>query len=91
MTAGPHKDLWYFFFHFEMSERAPKDTILNIPVPTSSANRSSMATPTSSMGTPKAPASEASEDQVSLVPNWKALIFECLELGSKGCGTTFSV
>ena len=57
-----------------MSERASKDTILNIPVPTSSANRSSMATPTSSMGTPKAPASEASEDQVSLVPNWKALI-----------------
>jgi len=46
-----------------MSERASKDTILNIPVPTSSANRSSMATPTSSMGTPKAPASEASEDQ----------------------------
>ena len=53
-----------------MSERASKDTILNIPVPTSSANRSSMATPTSSMGTPKAPASEASEDQVSLVHHW---------------------
>lgn len=46
-----------------MSERASKDTILNIPVPTSSANRSSMATPTSSMATPTAPASEASEDQ----------------------------
>ena len=45
-----------------MSERASKDTILNIPVPTSSANRSSMATPTSSMATPTAPASEASED-----------------------------
>ena len=74
-----------------MSERASKDTILNIPVPTSSANRSSMATPTSSMGTPKAPASEASEDQVSLVPNWKALIFDCLELGSEGCGRTFMV
>ena len=47
-----------------MSERASKDTILNIP--NISANRSSMATPTSSMGTPKAPASEASEDQVNM-------------------------
>ena len=45
-----------------MSERASKDTILNIPVPTSSANRSSMATPTSSRATPTAPGSEASED-----------------------------
>ena len=45
-----------------MSERASKDTILNIPVPSTASNRSAMATPTSSRATPTAPASEASED-----------------------------
>ncbi len=55
----------YFCNHlelFKMSERVPKETILNIPIPTSSASRSAMATPTSSRATPTAPASEASED-----------------------------
>ena len=46
-----------------MSEKKDNGTILNIPQPSSSVSRSSMATtPTSSRATPTAPASEASED-----------------------------